>query len=118
MDIENSVMTTIRAANFAAIAHRSQMRKDGSTPYINHPIGVAAILTEQGQITDTDVIAAALLHDTVEDCDVSFADIEAQFGPKIWLVIEDLFKFVAYIFSIFCQLNRKGGDGRQVAAQS
>ena len=61
------------------------MRADGSTPYINHPIGVAALLTELGGITDPSVIAAALLHDTVEDCEgVTFAAIEEAFGEKIW----------------------------------
>lgn len=84
MDSEKAVKMTIKAANFAATAHRTQMRKDGSTPYINHPIGVAALLTELGRITETEVIAAALLHDTVEDCDVSLEQIEAQFGSKIW----------------------------------
>ncbi|XP_017461651.1 PREDICTED: guanosine-3',5'-bis(diphosphate) 3'-pyrophosphohydrolase MESH1-like, partial [Rhagoletis zephyria] len=81
----------IRAANFAAIAHRTQMRADGSTPYINHPIGVAALLTELGGITDPSVIAAALLHDTVEDCEgVTFAAIEEAFGEKICSIVREV----------------------------
>ena len=80
----SSVELIVRATNFAAIAHRTQLRKDGSTPYINHPIGVASILTELGKITDANVIAAALLHDTVEDCDVTFEQIQQEFGEQIW----------------------------------
>lgn len=77
----------IKATHFAAVAHCKQMRKDGYTPYINHPIGVANILTELGNVTDTDVIIAALLHDTVEDTDVTFDDIRSEFGQKIWFVM-------------------------------
>ena len=75
-----------KAANYAAIAHCRQMRKDGYTPYINHPIGVAHILTDLGNVTDCNVIVAALLHDTVEDTSVTFEDITREFGQTIWLV--------------------------------
>ncbi len=42
----NNLSLLVKATNFAAIAHKNQMRKDGKTPYINHPIGVTHILTE------------------------------------------------------------------------
>lgn len=74
----------VKACNFAAVAHQNQMRKDGKTPYINHPIGVCNILVELGKVTDANVLVAALLHDTVEDTDVTFQDITAEFGQRIW----------------------------------
>lgn len=83
----DSILLLVRAADFAAVAHRDQRRKNPSqTPYINHPIGVAAILTELGGITDPDVLAAALLHDTVEDTDTTLSDITVTFGEKIRFV--------------------------------
>lgn len=83
-DHDNDIKLIVKAMNFAAKAHTSQMRKDGVTPYINHPIGVANILTEIGNITDLTVICAALLHDTVEDTDTTFEDIRNEFGERIW----------------------------------
>ena len=63
----------ILAADYAARKHRDDRRKDDcQTPYINHPIGVAAILTEEGGVDDVDTIIGALLHDTVEDTDATF----------------------------------------------
>ena len=65
----------LKAAEFAAIKHKNQKRKDpDGTPYINHPIGVAAILTQCG-VDDTEVLQAALLHDTVEDTDTSLEEV-------------------------------------------
>ena len=55
------------AAAFAADRHRLQRRKDtAASPYINHPLALADILAREGGIDDACVIAAALLHDTVE----------------------------------------------------
>lgn len=69
----------VLAADFAARKHRDDRRKDAEkTPYINHPIGVAKILTDEGQITDVNTIIGALLHDTVEDTDATFEEIEVR----------------------------------------
>ncbi|MBQ9517663.1 MAG: bifunctional (p)ppGpp synthetase/guanosine-3',5'-bis(diphosphate) 3'-pyrophosphohydrolase [Eubacterium sp.] len=69
-----------KAVSFAARAHRGQKRKDGSI-YILHPLEVAVIA---GTMThDEDVIAAAVLHDTVEDTDVTAQDILDNFGERI-----------------------------------
>lgn len=77
--------------NFAAIKHRDQRRKDSKeTPYINHPVGVAHILSSEGNITDLDVLMAALLHDTVEDTDTSIDEIENVFGPKIRGIVAEV----------------------------
>jgi guanosine-3',5'-bis(diphosphate) 3'-pyrophosphohydrolase len=72
------------AAAFAADRHRSQRRKDAeATPYINHPLSLASILAREGGVDAAQVIAAALLHDTVEDTETTLAEIEARFGPDV-----------------------------------
>lgn len=77
--------------NFAAIKHRDQRRKDKQhSPYINHPIGVANILASEANITDLNVLMAALLHDTVEDTETSFEEIEINFGPEIRSIVEEV----------------------------
>ena len=69
-----------KAVSFAFEAHRGQKRKDG-TIYILHPLEVAVIV---GTMTsDEDVLAAAVLHDTVEDTPVTAEDILENFGEKI-----------------------------------
>jgi guanosine-3',5'-bis(diphosphate) 3'-pyrophosphohydrolase len=79
----------IKTANFAAIAHATQKRKDPQgTPYINHPIGVCQLLCEAG-ITDIVVLQGALLHDTIEDTNVTEVDICNEFGRDVaQLVLE------------------------------
>ena len=80
----------LEALNFAAIKHRNQRRKDpDKTPYINHPIGVAQILSKEGGITDCDVLIAAVLHDTVEDTDTTFEELENAFGAKIRKIVDE-----------------------------
>ncbi len=79
----------LEAACFAADRHRNQRRKDvGATPYINHPLEVARILTEAG-IDDTDILVAAILHDTIEDTETTAEELAAVFGERICsLVLE------------------------------
>ncbi|KAM9494318.1 guanosine-3',5'-bis(diphosphate) 3'-pyrophosphohydrolase MESH1 [Clarias gariepinus] len=77
--------------NFAAEKHRNQRRKDpDATPYINHPIGVARILSQEGGVTDIEVLQAALLHDTVEDTDTTFEELEATFGSKVARIVQEV----------------------------
>lgn len=72
------------AAAFAARKHRVQRRKDAAaTPYINHPLAVARALAEEGGVTDAEVLAAALLHDTIEDTDTRYDELRGQFGTRI-----------------------------------
>ncbi|KAI4496592.1 hypothetical protein M0804_000402 [Polistes exclamans] len=81
----------IKCTNFAAEKHRNQKRKDAAqTPYINHPIGVANILVHEGDVYDPVVILAALLHDTVEDTDTSFDEIEQEFGYTVSQVVQEV----------------------------
>jgi len=77
------VSLVLSAAAYAAIAHRTQKRKHAlQSPYIEHPLGVAALLAEAG-FTDAPTLAAAMLHDTVEDTAVTPADLHATFGPVV-----------------------------------
>lgn len=74
----------MRALLFAAAKHRDQRRKDiEASPYINHPIALAAILSDEAGVTDIGVICAALLHDTIEDTETTFDEIVRHFGPEI-----------------------------------
>lgn len=62
---------------FATNKHRDQRRNNANqTPYINHPVNVATILSVEGNIEDETVLMSALLHDTVEDTDTTFEEIE------------------------------------------
>src|SRR5512146_850666 len=78
-----------RALRFSASAHRGQKRMSGED-FISHSIAVALILAEQ--LLDTTSIAAALLHDVVEDSDVRTEDIAREFGPEIAGIVDGLTK--------------------------
>ena len=65
---EKELALLFRALAFAAHKHRDQRRKDAeASPYINHPIALAEVLAGEGGVADVEVLAAALLHDTIED---------------------------------------------------
>ncbi|MEE6272186.1 RelA/SpoT family protein [Georgenia wangjunii] len=78
-----------RAYQVAEKAHRGQLRKSGD-PYITHPVAVATILAELGMTPPT--LAAALLHDTVEDTDYPLRDLRAEFGDEIALLVDGVTK--------------------------
>ena len=79
----------LQAAAFAAEKHRLLKRKDvEASPYINHPIQVAYILV-QADIEDPIVLAAALLHDTIEDTKTTHDEIEIVFGPEIANIVAE-----------------------------
>jgi GTP diphosphokinase / guanosine-3',5'-bis(diphosphate) 3'-diphosphatase len=74
----------LMALAFAAEKHRNQRRKDAAaSPYINHPIAVANALAVEGFVTDEAILVAACLHDTVEDTQTTFEEIEKAFGPEV-----------------------------------
>ncbi|MBX2814378.1 MAG: RelA/SpoT family protein [Saprospiraceae bacterium] len=79
-----------RSYEIAVEAHSKQRRKSGE-PYILHPIEVARICAEEIGLGPT-AIVAALLHDTVEDTDVTLEDIQEQFGDKITHLVDGLTK--------------------------
>ena len=70
-------------------AHRGQLRKSGD-PYITHPVAVATILAELGMTPST--LAAALLHDTVEDTDYSLDQLRREFGAEIAMLVDGVTK--------------------------
>lgn len=78
-----------KAYEIAKQAHREQKRKSGE-PYIVHPVQVACILAELR--LDRETIAAALLHDVIEDTDFSRKDIEEIFGTEILFLVEGVTK--------------------------
>ncbi|CAI8404969.1 MAG: Bifunctional (p)ppGpp synthase/hydrolase RelA [Cellulomonadaceae bacterium TMED98] len=77
------------AYTVAAEAHYGQTRKSGE-PYITHPVAVSQILAELGLGPRT--IAAALLHDTVEDTDYSLEDLRAEFGDEVAMLVDGVTK--------------------------
>ena len=79
-----------KAFNYANEAHRDMYRNSGE-PYIIHPIHVARIVNQEVGLGSRSV-AAALLHDVVEDTDVTLEDITREFGPKIASLIDGLTK--------------------------
>ncbi|XP_010785226.1 guanosine-3',5'-bis(diphosphate) 3'-pyrophosphohydrolase MESH1 [Notothenia coriiceps] len=89
--MNSDAVLLLETVNFAAEKHRNQRRKDPeATPYINHPIGVARIISHEGGVADIEVLQAALLHDTVEDTDTSFAELEAKFGPIVARIVQEV----------------------------
>ncbi|MCH7844688.1 MAG: bifunctional (p)ppGpp synthetase/guanosine-3',5'-bis(diphosphate) 3'-pyrophosphohydrolase [Acidobacteria bacterium] len=81
--------TIRRAYAVAKQAHAGQFRQTGD-PYISHPIAVAQILADYG--LDPQTIAAALMHDVVEDTSVTLEDLEADFGSEIAMLIDGVTK--------------------------
>lgn len=76
-----------RAAAFATKAHAGQRRKFNDEPYIAHPARVAAMVSDPSIVANQNVIAAAWLHDVMEDCGVTFHALANEFGPyTAWLV--------------------------------
>ncbi len=81
----------LKALEFAALKHRDQRRKDAlASPYINHPIALANLLAREGDVSDPVVLAAALLHDTVEDTQTTPAELREAFGEKIAGIVEEV----------------------------
>ncbi len=78
-----------RVFAFAEKAHEGQMRRSGE-PYITHPLNVAGILAELH--LDVDTIATGLLHDTVEDTEVTLADIQKEFGQTVAALVDGVTK--------------------------
>ena len=76
-----------KAFTFAQKAHGKQVRKGTAIPYVSHPMAVASIVLEHGGSEDQAV--AALLHDTVEDCGVSYAQLTRAFGPAATRIVKD-----------------------------
>ena len=85
-----------RAYVFAAKAHQGQVRLSGE-PYLAHPLEAALILTRLK--LDLASLAAAFLHDTVEDTDTTLEDIEGLFGPEVAGIVKGVTKITAMEFT-------------------
>ena len=87
----NDIALILKALNFAALRHRTQLRKgEDKTPYINHPISVANLLANEAGEKDSILLTAAILHDVIEDTvnsveerDVLINQISEIFGEQI-----------------------------------
>jgi len=87
----DNISLILRALRFSALKHRDQRRKGAdASPYINHPIEVAETLWSVGGVRDAAVIAAAILHDTVEDTDTTPAEIEEKFGQAVRAFVSEV----------------------------
>ncbi|CAM0997666.1 (p)ppGpp synthase/hydrolase, HD superfamily [Rhodanobacter sp. Root179] len=86
---EAQVTRVLRAFQIGAQAHAGQERKSGE-PYITHPVAVAGILAELG--LDAETIIAAILHDTLEDTELSREDIAAEFGEVVAELVDGVTK--------------------------
>ena len=81
----------LKALAFAAGKHRRQRRKDRhASPYINHPIALAELLAAEGGIADVEVLAAALLHDTIEDTRTTAEELRREFGRKVSAIVVEV----------------------------
>lgn len=89
--ILSSIGFIIKATQFAAHKHRHQRRKGKqAVPYINHPVDLVYLLSNRAGIQDDIVLAAALLHDTVEDTDTTLDEIEREFGKTARDVVAEV----------------------------
>lgn len=74
------------AVLFATKAHEGQTRKLNTVPYILHPLEVASIIATVTE--DREIMAAGVLHDTIEDCNVDPLEIRAKFGPRVAALVQ------------------------------
>ncbi len=93
---EDNINLIKRAYDYASDAHMGQVRKSGG-PYINHPLATAVILTTV--YADTETICAGLLHDVLEDTDVTKDELEEEFGREITNLVYGVTKISKIHFS-------------------
>jgi (p)ppGpp synthase/HD superfamily hydrolase len=80
-----------RAADYAARQHIAQRRKgERAEPYINHLTEVAALLAEATGGDDVVLLSGGLLHDTLEDTDTTYEDLEQRFGPEVAALVSEV----------------------------
>ncbi|WP_220635641.1 HD domain-containing protein [Georgfuchsia toluolica] len=81
----------IKSLAFASNKHRNQRRKDvAASPYINHPIALADVLANEGDVEDERVLMAAVLHDTIEDTETTEQELVEEFGPEVVAIVLDV----------------------------
>jgi (p)ppGpp synthase/HD superfamily hydrolase len=99
-----SINLCLKAISYAARQHDGQFRKDNETPYIAHPMRVMTILSEVFAVRDREILAAAVLHDTIEDTDSDQEEISQEFGHRVAEYVDALSKE--------SNLNRKTREAR------
>lgn len=115
---QEHVLQLFRAANFAAEKHQ-YLRRSGyqPLPYINHLMKVTQILIEIEKETDIQTLQAALLHDVIEDTDVTFEDITQAFGMTVAEVVEELTDDMEIPYKQRKQLQIDGANQLSLPAQ-
>lgn len=108
---EQDQKTLHDALVFAEERHKSQLRKGGG-PYILHPIRIANILMDEWRVTDKPhVIAAALLHDTVEDTQTTLKEIKDAFGDDVGKLVDGMTMWKgSETFETYCARVRRGPE--------
>ena len=91
-DSRPNYVLVLAAAEYAAERHAlGKPRKDAqATPYINHPLAVARLLADVGGVDDPEILAAALLHDVIEDTPTLADDLRARFGERVARIVLDV----------------------------
>ena len=105
----------VRAYDIAHQSHAGQFRLSGD-PFITHPLAVALILANYG--LDADTIAAALLHDTVEDTDLTLEDVEEAFGPDVARITDGVTKLDRIKFELSREEAQAGSIRKMVVAMA
>jgi len=91
MKPQSSESLLFDALAFAAHKHRDQRRRDAhASPYINHPIELARVLTVEAGIGDVPTLIAAVLHDTIEDTETTYDELRAHFGQVVADVVAEV----------------------------
>jgi guanosine-3',5'-bis(diphosphate) 3'-pyrophosphohydrolase len=89
--MNKQILMILKACEFAADKHRNQRRKDPArTPYINHPLAVARALAEEGGVKDPEILAAAILHDTLEDTQTTLKELQKAFGRRVASMVAEV----------------------------
>lgn len=91
---EINLIELFEALSFSADKHRLQKRKDATgTPYINHPLGVARNIAFLDSLTGkekSDIINGAILHDTIEDTDTTYEEIQIRFNKEVADIVQEV----------------------------
>jgi len=101
-------MERLRAAiGLAARKHQHQLRKDGKTPYIAHPMRLLARLTLELDVRDADVLCAAVLHDVIEDTTTDYDDVKDLVGEEVAKLVAALTRDVPERYAAFVEKVRR-----------
>ena len=89
--MDNDLVKLSQAVDYAARQHIAQRRKGcRAEPYVNHLTEVAALLAEATDGTDPVLVMGGLLHDTLEDTDTTYGDLEERFGPEVAALVREV----------------------------